>query len=957
MRHDKQIINFANKEVVNYSAIANKAKSLSDGIRSIDFDRINDSITFNSSLVHNRPKIQIKPSNNSINNVSETNFNDNSTLTGITSDSSNTDPTKAISTAIMIDVNNRIENLESKTQNQTATANETTFTGNVQADKFNGYYLKQVGNYHKLPEIVVINERSVVEIGRNLDFHDSTSTSVDYNGRISYKQNYFHCSDKFVVENGKDIQAANIISSKGNLNNIIDRTVALETKNTEQDTRLDNIETKNTEQDTQLTNIETNNTEQDTRLDALESKTQNQTASANETTFTGNVQADTFNGYKLGMNDRFYNIPSIPVINNDLVMEVGRYIDFHYNASTNKDYTSRLSITQPGNLHFDHSFILDKGSDFRARNLISDNGDLNNIIDRTVALETNNTEQDTRLTNIESKNTEQDTRLNTIETKNTEQDTRLDTLEISTIPAITSRVDDLESSDQAQNLALISIETNNTKQDERLDELEKYKLSVTYKAGSVTPNISYEFAPELSEELTDVFNMKINITFEEKTYFPTFAAGNNKLLYFEIKYYEIIDGTQYINIAGNTISAINENGNVTFSFNNKHYTVNNVIIEKGKILFDLSYKSPNYDEPSMWHGWFSVTSIKYYSSAVLTQPTINEYFISKNLAYDNEERLSAATNKNNEQDTRLGTLESNQITLTMINNEHITYNISGTPSFADNIFTFVFDEQPTTGTIIFDGDFFDGNNNRICQFTIYFSNGAYSKTEIKYVDQYFTDVFRGEYNSSTLTFKLFGNNGLQTLNSFDESTLSINMPNEKVIATRTQDTKSLNILSDDLTDNNVYSASKLLDIIYPVGSIYMSMNNIDPSALFGGTWRQIDDNRFLLCSSTSMQTGGSTKIKIENMPLHSHTFHGNEITGAMNHVVRHYTDNNDKFEVNGCFSKSSLTGSMTWRGADGNGARIGVRFNATPTGTISATGSGKDYWQPYMSVFCWYRVT
>ena len=474
--------------------------------------------------------------------------------------------------------------------------------------------------------------------------------------------------------------------------------------------------------------------------------------------------------------------------------------------------------------------------------IINSKGNLNDIIARTASIESKNNEQDTRLTNIESKNTEQDS---------------------------------------------------------SLDELYKNKLSVTYKAGSVTPDITHEFTPELSEEITDVFNMKINITFEEKTYFPTFAAGTNKLLHFSIIYYETVDGTQHLFESGNTISAINENGNTTFSYNNKQYTINNVIIEKGKISFDLSYKSYNYEEPSMWNGRISPSSVKYYPNAVLSQPTINEYFISKNLAYNNEERLSS--------------VESNQITLTMKNIEHITYNISGTPSFADNIFTFIFDEQPTTGTITFDGDFFDGNNSRICQFTIYFSNGAYSEMKIKYVEQYFTDVFRGEYDSSTLSFKLFGNNGLQTLNSIDESTLSINMPNEKVIATHTQDTKSLNILSDDLTDNNVYSASKLLDIIYPVGSIYMSMNNTDPSVLFGGTWTQIKDNRFLLCSSSSKQTGGSTTIKTENMPLHSHTFKGHEITGVMNHVVRHYTDNDDLFEVNGCFSKSLLGGAMTWR--------------------------------------------
>ena len=492
--------------VVNYSALSNQSKSLTDGVRTIDFDSITQSIQFRTNINQTTTPIKIHPITNTINNVSKINFNDASTITGITSDSSNTDPTKAISANILTGINSRFTALEDKTQNQTATKNETTFKGNVSVDTINGYNLKTVGNYHKLPEIVVINERSVVEIGRNLDFHDNTSTSVDYDGRISYKQNYFHCSDTFVVENGKDLQAANIISSKGNLNDIVDRTVALETKNTEQDTRLDNIETKNTEQDTRLTNIETNNTEQDTRLDVLESKTQNQSATANQTTFVGNITADTFNGFHLGMNNKFYNIPAIPVINKDLVMEVGRYIDFHYNTSTGTDYKARLSVTNPGNLHFDHSFILDNGSDFRARNLISDNGDLNNIIDRTVALETNNTEQDTRLTNIETKNTEQDTRLTNIETKNTEQDTRLDTL---------------ETNNTEQDSRLTNIETKNTEQDERLDNVIKYgEKNINDKTLSLVINVEkeegadeYPIADEYQFQLNPVSNdiyLKVN---------------------------------------------------------------------------------------------------------------------------------------------------------------------------------------------------------------------------------------------------------------------------------------------------------------------------------------------------------------------------------------------------------------------------------------------------------------
>lgn len=42
----------------------------------------------------------------------------------------------------------------------------------------------------------------------------------------------------------------------------------------------------------------------------------------------------------------------------------------------------------------------------------------------------------------------------------------------------------------------------------------------------------------------------------------------------------------------------------------------------------------------------------------------------------------------------------------------------------------------------------------------------------------------------------------------------------------------------------------LLDIVYPVGSLYMSMNATSPATLIGGNWEQIVDH-FLLPSETS----------------------------------------------------------------------------------------------------------
>lgn len=60
---------------------------------------------------------------------------------------------------------------------------------------------------------------------------------------------------------------------------------------------------------------------------------------------------------------------------------------------------------------------------------------------------------------------------------------------------------------------------------------------------------------------------------------------------------------------------------------------------------------------------------------------------------------------------------------------------------------------------------------------------------------------------------------------------------------------------------------------YPVGSIYICMNNTDPATLFGGTWTKLKD-RFLLGSGSKAinATGGEEKhtLTINEMPSHTH---------------------------------------------------------------------------------------
>ena len=46
----------------------------------------------------------------------------------------------------------------------------------------------------------------------------------------------------------------------------------------------------------------------------------------------------------------------------------------------------------------------------------------------------------------------------------------------------------------------------------------------------------------------------------------------------------------------------------------------------------------------------------------------------------------------------------------------------------------------------------------------------------------------------------------------------------------------------------------LLDLVYPIGSIYMNTNNVNPQSIFGGSWQKIE-GRFLLGSSSNYTLG------------------------------------------------------------------------------------------------------
>lgn len=59
---------------------------------------------------------------------------------------------------------------------------------------------------------------------------------------------------------------------------------------------------------------------------------------------------------------------------------------------------------------------------------------------------------------------------------------------------------------------------------------------------------------------------------------------------------------------------------------------------------------------------------------------------------------------------------------------------------------------------------------------------------------------------------------------------------------------------------------------FPIGYIYLSVNNVNPGTYFGGTWEPIKDRFLLLAGDTykAGSTGGSAthKLTIDEMPRH-----------------------------------------------------------------------------------------
>lgn len=151
------------------------------------------------------------------------------------------------------------------------------------------------------------------------------------------------------------------------------------------------------------------------------------------------------------------------------------------------------------------------------------------------------------------------------------------------------------------------------------------------------------------------------------------------------------------------------------------------------------------------------------------------------------------------------------------------------------------------------------------------------------------------------------------------------------------------------------NGTELLNLIYPVGSIYMSVNNVSPQVFLGGTWSPIK-GRFLLGQG---QNDGNTTEYWGSYPANSNNFPVKEMGGEARHTlsVEEMPNHNHPLTASYTFDQTHSHGGGTYASSVAEGANpSGGTYSASDRIASAGSGYSHNNMPPYYVCYMWERT-
>ena len=148
----------------------------------------------------------------------------------------------------------------------------------------------------------------------------------------------------------------------------------------------------------------------------------------------------------------------------------------------------------------------------------------------------------------------------------------------------------------------------------------------------------------------------------------------------------------------------------------------------------------------------------------------------------------------------------------------------------------------------------------------------------------------------------------------------------------------------------------LLDVVYPVGSLYFTNNATSPAAIVGGSWTKIEEAAIRSSDTVGYVGTDEHAITTNEMPVHKHSASGSTGSAGSHTHDMYVKTNAASGSSRQAIQYSSDNSGGEWKWSSSN-ASAGSHTHSVSI-SVNNTGGGKAHnnMPPYQAVSIWERT-